>query len=70
VSTSSATFVPTRFAEETLAAALEKSDFDRWKASLSVWLGGAGYRALESALSNLAFIASLPTRGLIDGNGC
>jgi hypothetical protein len=60
VSNSSATFVPTRFADETLAAALEKSDFDRSKASLFVWLGGAGYRALESVLCGLAFIASLP----------
>jgi len=60
VSNSSATFVPTRFADETLAAALKKSDFDRLKASLFVWLGGAGYRAVESVLSSLAFIASLP----------
>ena len=60
VSDSSATFVRTRFAEETLAAALQKSDFDRLKASLFIWLGGAGYRALESVLSSLAFIASLP----------
>jgi hypothetical protein len=60
VSDSSATFVPTRFADETLAAALEKSDFDRLKASLFVWLGGAGYRAVESLLSSLAFIGSLP----------
>jgi len=60
VSNLSATFIPTRFAEETLAAALEKSDFDRLKASLFVWLGGAGNRAVESVLSSLAFIASLP----------
>jgi len=60
LSNSSATLVPTRFADETLAAALEKSDFDRLKASLFVWLGGAGYRALESVISSLAFIASLP----------
>lgn len=57
---SSATLVPTRFADETLAAALEKSDFDQLKASLFVWLGGAGYRALESVMASLAFIASLP----------
>ncbi len=60
VSNSAATFVRTRFADETLAAALEKSDFDRLKTSLFVWLGGAGYRALESVLSSLAFIGSLP----------
>lgn len=57
---SSATFVPTRFASEALATALEKSDFDKRKASLFVWLGGAGYRTAEAALSSLAFIASLP----------
>ncbi len=60
VSNSSAKFVRTRFAEETLAAALEKSDFDRLKSSLFVWLGGAGYRAVESVMASLAFIASLP----------
>ena len=60
VSNSSATFVPTRFTQETLTAALEKSDFDKLKASLFVWLGGAGYRAIESVLASLAFIASLP----------
>jgi O-methyltransferase involved in polyketide biosynthesis len=60
VSNSAATFVRTRFAEETLAAALQKSDFDRLKASLFVWLGGAGYRAIGSVISSLAFIASLP----------
>ena len=60
VSNSSAKFVRTRFAEETLAVALERSDFDRLKASLFVWLGGTGYRAVESVLSGLAFIASLP----------
>ena len=60
VSNSSAKFVRTRFAEETLAVARERSDFDRLKASLFVWLGGTGYRAVESVLSGLAFIASLP----------
>jgi O-methyltransferase involved in polyketide biosynthesis len=57
---SPAMFVPTRFAEEPLAAALEKSEFDRMKASLFVWLGGAGYRALESVIASFGFIASLP----------
>jgi O-methyltransferase involved in polyketide biosynthesis len=60
VSRSSATSVPTKFASETLAAALEKSDFDRLKASLFVWLGGAGYQALDGVMASLAFIASLP----------
>jgi O-methyltransferase involved in polyketide biosynthesis len=60
VANSSATFVPTKFASETLAAALEKTDFDRMKASLFVWLGGAGYRALDGVMASLAFIASLP----------
>jgi O-methyltransferase involved in polyketide biosynthesis len=57
---SPATFIPTKFESETLAAALEKSDFDRLKASLFVWLGGAGYRALDSVMASLAYIASLP----------
>ena len=47
-------------AHETLGAALEKSDFDKLKATMSVWLGGAGYRALESVMASLAFVASLP----------
>ena len=55
-----ATFVTTRFASEPLAAALEKSDFDKFKSSLFIWLGGAGYRALDGVMSSLAFIASLP----------
>jgi O-methyltransferase involved in polyketide biosynthesis len=55
-----ATFVPTQFDSETLAAALEKSDFDKLKASLFVWLGGAGYRALDGVMGTLGFIASLP----------
>jgi O-methyltransferase involved in polyketide biosynthesis len=55
-----ATFVPTQFASEALATALEKSDFDKRKASLFVWLGGTGYRTVEAALASLAFIASLP----------
>jgi O-methyltransferase involved in polyketide biosynthesis len=55
-----ATFVPTVFASETLATALEKSGFDKRKASLFIWLGDAGYRTVEGALASLAFIASLP----------
>ncbi|HMF77391.1 MAG TPA: hypothetical protein VK604_17165 [Bryobacteraceae bacterium] len=55
-----ATFVPTQFASETLGAALEKSEFDKLKASLFVWLGGAGYRTVEAAVASFAFIASLP----------
>ncbi len=57
---SPATFVPTQFASEALAAALEKADFNKLKASLFVWLGGAGYRTLDAVLASLAFIASLP----------
>jgi O-methyltransferase involved in polyketide biosynthesis len=56
-----ATFVSTQFASEGLAAALEKSDFDKRKASLFVWLGGAGYRTFDAVIASLAFIASLPT---------
>src|SRR5215470_2749138 len=59
-SESPATFVPTQFASEALAMALEKSNFDKRKVSLFVWLGGAGYRTVEAALASLAFIASLP----------
>jgi O-methyltransferase involved in polyketide biosynthesis len=59
-SDSPSTFVPTQFASEALATALEKSDFDKRKASVFVWLGGAGYRTVEAALASLAFIASLP----------
>ena len=58
---SPATFVPTQFASETLATALEKSDFDKLKATLFVWLGGAGYRTLDAVIAGLAFIASLPS---------
>ena len=60
VADSSATFVPTQFTAETLAAALAKSEFDQRKASVFVWLGGTGYRALEGVLGTLGFIASLP----------
>lgn len=59
-SESPATLIPTQFASEALATALEKSNFDKRKASLFVWLGGAGYRTVEAALASLAFIASLP----------
>jgi O-methyltransferase involved in polyketide biosynthesis len=54
------TFVPTQFAHEGLADALEKSAFDARKPSLFLWLGGVGYRTADAALSSLAFIASLP----------
>ena len=56
-----ATFVPTRFPDEALASALEKSDFDKGKASLFVWLGGAAYRTIDTVIASLAFIASLPS---------
>lgn len=55
-----ATFVPTQFESEALAAALERSHFDKLKATFFVWLGGAGYRTAEAAISSLAFVASLP----------
>jgi len=60
VSDSAATLIPTRFASETLAAALETSRFDRLKASLFVWLGGEAYRTADAVINTLAFIASLP----------
>jgi O-methyltransferase involved in polyketide biosynthesis len=47
-------------AEEPLAMALETSAFDKQKASLFIWLGGAGYRTAEAVIEGLAFIASLP----------
>jgi len=59
-SDSAATFVPTRFESEALATALEKSDFDKLKASLFVWLDGLGYRTVDAALASFGFIASLP----------
>lgn len=59
-----ATFVPTHFAVESLATALERSDFDKMKASVFVWLSGA-YRTLESAVANLSFIASLPAESSV-----
>lgn len=57
---SAATFIPTQFQSEELACALSRSDFDRFKASLFIWLGDASYRTVEAALSTLSFIASLP----------
>src|SRR5258708_15223487 len=59
-SDSLATFVPALFASEAIATALEKSDFDKWKASFFVWLGGAGFPTVEAALASRAFIGSLP----------
>jgi O-methyltransferase involved in polyketide biosynthesis len=59
-SDSPVTFVATQFASEALATALEKSDFDKRKASLFVWLGGAGYRTVDAVISGFGFIASLP----------
>jgi len=47
-------------ASETLATELEQSGFDKLKASLFVWLGGAGYRTIDAMIASLAFIASLP----------
>jgi hypothetical protein len=55
-----ATFVPTQFASEALAAALEKSHFNKAKATLFVWLGDAAYSTADAAIASLAFIASLP----------
>jgi O-methyltransferase involved in polyketide biosynthesis len=60
VSDSPATFVRTQFAPEALATTLEKTHFDKLKASLFVWLGGAGYRTVDATMASLAFIASLP----------
>src|SRR5215467_6903614 len=64
-SESPATFVPTQFASEALATALEKSNFDKRKASLFVWLGGACYRTVEAVLDSLAFIASMPKGSVV-----
>ncbi len=60
LSDSVATFVPTQFASEALETALEKVDFDKLKASLFVWLCGAGYRTVDAVIASLTFIASLP----------
>jgi O-methyltransferase involved in polyketide biosynthesis len=59
-SLSPATFVPTQFASEALATTLERSEFDKRKASLFIWLGGPGYRTVDAVIAGLAFIASLP----------
>jgi O-methyltransferase involved in polyketide biosynthesis len=47
-------------ASEALATSLEKSNFDNLKATLFVWLGGAGYRTVDGVLAALSFIASRP----------
>jgi len=54
------TFIPTQFQSEELACALSRSDFDRLRTSLFIWLGDASYRTVDAALSTLSFIASLP----------
>jgi O-methyltransferase involved in polyketide biosynthesis len=59
-SDSPVTFVPTEFASEALSAALEKSNFDKLKATLFVWIGEAGYRTVDAVMDSLAFISSLP----------
>ena len=59
-SVSPGTFVPTQLASEALATTLERSDFDKRKASLFIWLGGPGYRTVDAVIAGLAFIASLP----------
>jgi O-methyltransferase involved in polyketide biosynthesis len=53
-------FAPAQLASEALAATLEKSDFDKLKASLFVWIGGAGFRTVDAVIAALAFIGSLP----------
>ena len=55
-----ATFVPTQFAYEALGVALEKSEFDKLKATLFIWLGTAGYSTVDAVMASLAFVASLP----------
>jgi len=59
-SVSSATFVPAQFASETLEATLGRSDFDKRKASLFIWLGEPAYRTADAVIAGLSFIASLP----------
>lgn len=54
------TFAPAQFASEGLATTLEKSGFDKRKASLFIWLGGVRYCTAEAVIASLAFIASLP----------
>ncbi len=53
-------FIQTDFGSETLANALQNSNFDHSAASLFLWLGGAGYRTVDLAIASLAFIAKLP----------
>lgn len=53
-------FAPAQFASGALAETLEKSDFDKLKASLFVWIGGAGFRTFDAVIAVLSFIASLP----------
>ena len=60
-----AIFVPTQFASEALATALERSNFDRRKASLFVWLGGVGYRTVDAVLDSFSFIAALPQGSMV-----
>ncbi len=45
---------------EELSAALARSQFDRLKGTLFVWLGGFGYRTMDTVLATLSYIASLP----------
>jgi O-methyltransferase involved in polyketide biosynthesis len=59
-SVSPAAFVPAQFVSEPLATTLERSDFDKQKPSLFIWLGGAGYHTIDAVIASLAFIASLP----------
>jgi O-methyltransferase involved in polyketide biosynthesis len=53
-------FVRTRFESEGLDTALARSHFDKFKATLFIWLGHASYRRLDAALSTLSVMASLP----------
>ena len=59
-SVSPGTFAPAQVASEALATTLERSGFDKQKASLFIWLGSAGYRTVDAVMAGLAFIASLP----------
>jgi O-methyltransferase involved in polyketide biosynthesis len=54
-------FVPARFSSGDLAGNLGKSDFDKDKPSLFLWLGDTGLRTMDAVLGGLAFIRSLPT---------
>ena len=54
------TFIPAQFTSDALATTLENSDFSNLKASLFIWIGGAGYRTVDAILAALAFIATLP----------